>query len=480
MVQLALIGIGGYGRALARAIGEQQQAGRCRLLAAADTRLDELGEPAEELRSEGVTLYRDAEEMLQAVAGRCQGVYIAAGIAAHAPLTVSAARAGLHVHLEKPAAATVQDVARMRDALHEAGRFCLVGYQEPQGLDARRIVEAVASGEIGTVRRLTCSAGWPRAASYYARNGWAGRLRSGESWVLDGPATNALNHQLYNMLLLSGAAAGLDGLADPVRVTAELYAAGEVEAHNTAFLRVETACEVPAWLMLSHATESQYGPVIRVEGSQGSVHWSPRRRAAVQRRDGRREEIPDDTDRNARMVDNFVRAIEAGDPGVLRCPLGEAAKAIALLDGAHESSGTIHRIDDRWVREVEPGTPSRRWVVEGLDERLEAFHDSPELPGPSPGAPSWAVAGETFELTDYTSFPQRFRAPRSPRALRRPGRPVRRAVIHPWSERTTRSSSSSWRPWTWPSRCWRGCCASGFVSRAGGWSSWARRRAWRT
>jgi predicted dehydrogenase len=411
MVQLALIGIGGYGRALARAIRCQQEAGRCRLVAAADTRLDELSEPADELGSEGVSLYRDAGEMLQAIAGRCQGVYIAAGIASHAPLTVAAARAGLHVHLEKPAAATVQEVAEMRGALDQADRFCLVGYQEPQGLDAARVVEIIASGQIGTTRRLTCSAGWPRAGSYYARNAWAGRLRSGDRWVLDGPATNALNHQLYNMLLLSGAAAGLDGLAEPLAVRAELYATGEVESHNSAFVRVETACDVPAWLMLSHATDSQYGPVIRVEGSAGSVHWSPRRGAHVHRRDGRREEIPDDTDRDGRMVDNFVRAIETDDAGVLRCPLGEAGKAIALLDGAHESSGTIHRVDGRYVREVEASSPSRRWVVEGLDERLEAFHDDPHLPGESKDAPPWAVAGETFELTDYTSFPRRFHAP---------------------------------------------------------------------
>ena len=123
MVQLAIVGVGGYGWGLIRELLDGGDRLDCRLVAAADANLAAVPEHADELRRRGVALYGDAVEMFQALRGRCEAAYIASSIPSHAPLTVAAARCGLHVHLEKPPAATVQEVDEMLRALDAAGRM---------------------------------------------------------------------------------------------------------------------------------------------------------------------------------------------------------------------------------------------------------------------------------------------------------------------------------------------------------------------
>ena len=93
MIRLTLVGFGGYGRHLSRRILELSADLGCRLVAAADTRLDTLIEEADHLRRHDVTLYGDAFKMFKDLRGACDAVYIAAGIPAHDPLAVAAANA---------------------------------------------------------------------------------------------------------------------------------------------------------------------------------------------------------------------------------------------------------------------------------------------------------------------------------------------------------------------------------------------------
>ena len=107
MIRVAIIGIGGYGRNLTKLLLAAEDKGLCRLVAAADGRLGELAAEADRLRQRGVKLHSGAMEMLDELRGRCEAVYVAVGIASHRELTCAAAGRGLHVHLEKPPAATV-------------------------------------------------------------------------------------------------------------------------------------------------------------------------------------------------------------------------------------------------------------------------------------------------------------------------------------------------------------------------------------
>jgi hypothetical protein len=81
---------------------------------------------------------------------------------------------------------------------------------------------------------------------------------------------------------------------------------------------------------------------------------------------------------------------------------------VLALDGAHESSGRVHRISDGFKRRLDEGTDKARTVVEGLDKMLVQAARGRLLFSELPDAPGWAVSTQAYDLTGYTSFPQRF------------------------------------------------------------------------
>jgi predicted dehydrogenase len=408
MIRLAVVGIGGYGWDLVRLINDASAHAGCRLVAAADNRLSDFTERARELAEQGVELFDDALAMYRAMQGKCEAVYVATSIGSHAKLTAEALRAGFHVHLEKPPAAVVQDVDFMLQAVRETGKMCLVGFQAVHGDDVRFVHDRVAAGRLGAVRSVACYAGWPRTQEYYRRNEWAGKLQSGGAWVLDGPATNALAHQITNMLLMASPAPGK--LATPTGVRAELYAAGPVESHDTAAIEIRTAEGAKAYFIASHCSDRNFGPVIELTAEGGKAVWENGRAATVTYADGTQETCPSDARNRLKMVLNLLEAIRLGDASMLRCPLEEARKMVLALDGAHESSGRIHRIGPAVARRVDEGTDKARTVVDGLDDLLVLAARQRCLFSDLDPAPRWSVKTGAFDLTDYTEFPRRFQA----------------------------------------------------------------------
>ncbi len=402
MIRLGIVGFGGYGWSLVRAIEQNADRLNCRLVAAADMRLGQLPERSVHFLQEAVALCQDAICMMDHLQGRMEAVYIATGIGSHMPLTVAAAQRGYHVHLEKPAAGTVQEVDRMAQALEAHDRMCLVGFQAVHKADIRQLKQRICQGRLGTIRNISCWAAWPRGAGYYARNDWAGKLKIGDTWVLDGPATNALAHQITNMLLL---ASEEPGLADPTRVRAELYAAGPVQSHDTAAIEIQTAQGPQIHFLVTHRCKGYRNPVIRIQADQAEVEWDFNRGATIRYRDGQKEHLPGDNEnQHANMVENFVRAVRNDDPGSLRCDLRQARKMVLALNGAHESSGRIHRIDPAWMRQSRDGFGA----VDGIQEILARACESHCLPADLPDPPAWAVATQPYDLTGYAEFPQTF------------------------------------------------------------------------
>jgi predicted dehydrogenase len=406
MVRVAIIGAGGYGWQLIRHIQRLSEPLDCRLIAAADTRWAKLPEHRWRLLEAGVALYGDALEMLDALRGRCEAVYIATGIPSHAALAIAAAERGYHIHLEKPPAATVQEVDRMADALARAARCCLVGFQAAHKADIHFVKQRIASGRMGRVEALACHVGWPRTALYYARNDWAGRLRSPEGWVLDGPATNALAHQITNLLLL--ATGEPNRLAAPTAVRAELYAAAPIEGHDTAAIEIHTDAGPRAYLLASHASERANNPVITIAARKATAVWHYKNGATITYNDGGRERCEGDEGLYDGMVANFMDAVRSGEGSLLRCGLAEARKMVAALDGAHESSGRIHRIDPPHAVRMHEGGPRQRTVVRGLDALMAAAAARPGLFSDLDPPPPWSRTTQPFDLTGYDHFPQRF------------------------------------------------------------------------
>jgi hypothetical protein len=78
------------------------------------------------------------------------------------------------------------------------------------------------------------------------------------------------------------------------------------------------------------------------------------------------------------------------------------------LDGAHESSGRVHRIDGSAAQTVDAGTDDERTVVEGMDDLLIRAAEGRCLLSDLDAAPTWTAATEPYDLTNYEGFPQQF------------------------------------------------------------------------
>jgi len=409
MIKIAIVGIGGYGRLLRPNILSAVDHGMCEIVAACDRRLPDLADDVLKLRPYCKDFYTEAVEMLQAHRGDCDAVFLIAGIASHEPLTITAAEMGYHIWLEKPPAATIQEVDRMISAVSEAGVVCQVAFRWIWSSDFNFIKDRIVDGSLGQIESVTNCAGWVRRDYYYNRTDWAGKLSVDGKWVLDGPATNALAHQTNNVLYLGSPVAG--AFATPTSVRAELYRARDIECHDTAAIEIQTEEGIPLHFLVSHCSETQFGPLVAIIGSKGMATWDFDRGPVVrysdgsERRNGREKELGRD-----KMVENFLRAVEAGDPEMPRCTLKDARRYALVADAMHESSGTIHVVDPSYTSRSEDEGDQGWTMITGLDKVLHKAAERRCLFSDLPNAPPWAVKTEPFDLTGYSEFPRRFSA----------------------------------------------------------------------
>lgn len=403
MMRLGLVGIG-YGWTLAREILEAQERLDCRLVAVAARNFDDFPDRRDALKEAGVELVDDAFAMFNS--GKIDAAYIATGTGSHRPMATAAMQAGLDVHLEKPPAATIQDVDAMLQVQRETGRLCLVGYQAVQSTEVRETRRLIAGGQIGRVESVSCWASWPRTLRYYTRNDWAGKLRHNEQWVLDGPATNAFAHQIVN--LLAFAAADEKKLAEPVGVRAELYHANPIAGHDTAAIEMITADRVPCRFMCTHAGIDWQNPIITIKGTEGQIDWNYLDTSTARLKDGSRRVIETDPEERFHMIENFIQAVRSRDESILRCTLAESRKFTLALNAAHESSRRIHPIPESAAERINLGTEEEQSVVENIIPMMQTAAREGTLLSDLPDAPKWAAVTERFDTSTYREFPQHF------------------------------------------------------------------------
>ncbi len=404
MMRIGLVGFGGYGWTLYQNILKVSEELDCRVVAAADSHLDKCPEKAEELADKGVELFSDALEMFEKCKGKCDVMYIATSINSHMPLAVAAAGAGYHVHLEKPPAATVQEIDAMSKAFRDANLMCMVGFQGVHLDQYRWVKDQIVSGRLGKVKTLTFVAGAPRNATYYARNNWAAKLKSNGTWVLDGPANNALAHQVNLMMFWASDKA--NGFATPAAIRAELYTTDPLESHNTAAIEIQTVEGPTAYFIASHASEKQFGS-ITIDAELGQLSMAGGE-VKITFADGSEENAPQGPSCIEEMIRNFIGVVRAGDASKIRCSLDDARNMTMVIDGAHESSSRIHRIDPTFVKQVRRDNGEEFTVVEGLDEILTAAAEKQCLLSDLETAPSWTVATKAYDMSNYSEFPQQF------------------------------------------------------------------------
>jgi predicted dehydrogenase len=334
MIRAALVGVSGYGRWHLLMAVEQMLLGRMKLVGATVINAQEQGTICRRLERQGVRIFGSFDAMMAALAGEIDLLLLPTGIQWHAPMTLAGLQAGAHVLVEKPVAATLQDVDAIIAAREAAGRLVAVGFQDLYVPAAHDIKTRVLSGEIGRLRRVMIRGQWPRSSAYYARNPWAGRVKLEGKWVLDSPVSNAFAHFL--MLALFWAGEAFETAAELVELDAELYRAGRIESFDTASVRLQTAGGTEILFHGSHAGREEFVPEVKLCGDAGSITWVYERAYTV-RRAGQPDEtlpVPDQLDTRLRVLDAMLDRLEGGSSFIVTPEL--AREHTRVIDALHE------------------------------------------------------------------------------------------------------------------------------------------------
>ncbi len=398
-MKTCLIGVSGFGETHYNDLMREQEAGRSKLIAATVINPEEEANKCARLRDLGCEIYSDYRTMLERHGAGCDICFIPTGIHLHCPMTVDALRAGCNVFVEKPLAATVQEVALMKKVSAETKRFVAVGYQHIYTDYVISIKKLMRDGKLGRINSLSCMALWPRDKNYYSRNRWSGRLKIGDIWVLDSPFSNANAHNLNMMLFLAGKET-YRSIA-PLGVHAELYRANRIESADTAFIRIKGEDEVTINFCLTHACAETIHPVIDIKGENGTMRWYFEKSIHIEYTDGRTEEYDgSDPDMRRKIFDALVRRVEDGRGFV--CDLDIAGTHTLCVDGVFQSA-RIADIPDNCKSEV-PSKSSSFTAIEDIEALVGRCFSEKKLLSELDEAPDWAVPSKPFSLDGYTEF----------------------------------------------------------------------------
>jgi predicted dehydrogenase len=351
-------------------------------------------EDLEKLQAEGVEIYPSLRQMLARARDRIDVVGIPTGIPLHRSMCQAVLEAGCHVVLEKPVAGSVQDVDALLAAQQRAGKLVAVGFQDIYRRDVQSLKEWICQGRFGAVRQVWAGACWPRPPAYYQRNGWAGRLAVGDTWVLDSPHHNALAHAVNLMCFLGSAVPGKT--LTPLAVTAELYRANPIEAADSVAFRLESVEGAEVFFAMAHCSDRQFDPVFRVRTDKALIELPYRGGLRIVWNDGREEKPP--ISGTVGVFEDMAQTLSDPDRELL-CPLQLARVQTVVTCGTYESS-PIRQLPAKMLEtRDEDGlvfAPDMGDAVERAITQRALWSELGE---------EWARPGQRFSLEGYDYFP---------------------------------------------------------------------------
>ncbi len=398
-VKICLVGVSNFARSHKRCIDVMVEEGIGEFTAAVVRSPQKYPEALAEYAERGITVYTDYHEFLEAEQGNVELVALPLSIQTHADAAMAAMEAGYDVLVEKPPAATVQDVDAMIECSERTGRFCDVGFQNQSKSTVRDLKRLICDGGLGEIESVAVMAEWVRDDDYYARNSWAGQMVIDGAYVLDGPTNNALAHYMFNALYF--ATPRWQEVDSPARVRGELYHAHPIPGEDSSAIAVETTGGVPIIYLSTLAGWEARGPWIRVEGTRGTAHWDFQGPTRIEYADGSEQVIePDGRREHDEVFRNAIRYLRGVDDE-LNCPVAMTRPLTVAVNGAYESGAPPRGIAPEYVTRERRGEKMFTGI-NGIQELLDRCY-AERLTYNDAGAP-WGYASEWFDTRNYTRF----------------------------------------------------------------------------
>lgn len=402
-VRIGIIGMGGFAGSHHNAVARLEEQGHAKLICTCDPRPAAFAIERQtwRLAERGVSVHADYREMLDSCHRGLDLVVMPTPINLHAEMHAAATALGLPVYVEKPPTLDHQELEHMIAADARARKSSLVGFNFIIEKSRLALKDRLLAGEFGAIRGATLSALWPRPASYFARNNWAGRLMMDGRVVLDSCFGNAMAHFVHNILFWAGTAERFSW-AQPVAVRAELYRAHAIEGADTFFVEADTTAGVTMRFALSHACAGPSSHLEMVLCDKAVIRYTVGRQLEVRWADGRVERImPEPFDALVENHLDYYRYLRGESPRPATT-LVESRPFVALNDLAHVSSGHIAPIPAALFSRVRDEKDQKDYLDVAS---MAATHENFLVRGAWPGANGWNRAtGDVATPADLPRF----------------------------------------------------------------------------
>ncbi|MET0238106.1 MAG: Gfo/Idh/MocA family oxidoreductase [Kibdelosporangium sp.] len=351
--RLAVVGMSGYAFTYLQRARDLHDEGCVEFVGACDIR--EPSATAVALLPAGAAVHRDIDALMRVA--RPDVVVVATPPHAHRSIATAVLRAGGDLLIETPPVLDLDGYEELRMLCARLGRVCQTGFQSFGSAALPLLASSISRGELGEVFGVGAAGAWVRTDAYYARNPWAGRRWLDGQAVVDGALTNPFSHAVATALLVAGMAE-----RDPADIVLELFGTRDLEADDTACLRLRFEAGPEIVVAASLCAEQDHEPYVVVHGSAGRAKfWYKTHRLEI---NDERIPVAPPTD----LLRNLIE--HRADPGAvaLLAPLS-STRAFASVVQAVRDAPEPAPIPDGWIRTVGDG-PGRHPVVRGIGEEV--------------------------------------------------------------------------------------------------------------
>lgn len=395
--------MGGFAGAHHRAIAQLEERGHARLVCTCDPNPGAFTVEQRDWRlgAREVRVFTDYRAMLDACHEQLDLVIVPTPIQLHAEMHAAATARGLPVYMEKPPTLDYAELDRMIAADTRARRLSAVGFNFIIERQRLALKERLLAGDFGAVRGATLTAMWPRPASYFSRNSWAGRLIVDGRIVVDSCFGNAMAHFVHNLLFWTGGPE-LFSWAQIVAVRAELYRAHAIEGADTFFVETDCTNGVTSRFALSHACAGPSAHCEMVLCEKAVLRYTVGTHAEIRWSDGRSERIPlEPFDALLENHLDYFRYLR-GESSRPATSLEDSRSFVALNDLAYISSRKIAPIPPGHISSVRDEKEQKDYLqVAGM----VAVHENFLVRGIWPGSAGWGHnASEVVTPADLPRF----------------------------------------------------------------------------